>query len=166
MVLNNEIIDIVERQNITVTGNGKNTIDELINNYNNNLDKPKFFNIKEINWNYLSNQNYYKETILPNNKVLIITNVRNYHNGSIPKNIQINNIHKDNITLFKKCNKILGLNLSGIDFISPDISKSWKTNNSKIIEINPGPDFKLHYINKNEEDRDNLLNRFFNNYFK
>ena len=65
--------------------------------------------------------------------------------------------------MFKKVNKILNLNLCGIDFMINDISKSYKIQNtSGINEVNTNPNFDIHYYCNNTTSQ---LEKFFHLYF-
>ncbi|MGE0667778.1 MAG: hypothetical protein AB7O49_14585 [Sphingomonadales bacterium] len=48
-------------------------------------------------------------------------------------------LHPDNEAMFKRAAALLGLDFAGIDFISPDISRSWLEVPSAICEINAQP---------------------------
>lgn len=47
--------------------------------------------------------------------------------------------HPDNILLAQRVAKCVGLDHAGIDFITPDISRSWKEIGGGICEVNPTP---------------------------
>ena len=67
--------------------------------------------------------------------------------GSIPRRIPIQKIHPDNIRLFKQINKFCGLRYCGIDFITPDIQKSYKEVKCGINELNTlSPSIEIHYL--------------------
>ena len=59
-------------------------------------------------------------------------------------NIEKKAIHPDNIEMFLNTSKILNSDIIGIDFIGPDISKSYKTQNAGIIEVNSLPYIDMH----------------------
>ena len=46
--------------------------------------------------------------------------------------------------MFLKINKILGLNLSGIDYMGNSLSIPYRYD-GHVIEVNSGPDMKIHY---------------------
>lgn len=48
-------------------------------------------------------------------------------------------IHPDNLKIAAKAAEALGLDIAGVDFISPDISVSWQENGAAICEVNPTP---------------------------
>ena len=60
--------------------------------------------------------------------------------------------------MFKNINNILGLNISGIDFITNDISIP---NNGKIIEVNSSPSYNV--IKNKDLVNKRLVDSLFNN---
>jgi D-alanine-D-alanine ligase-like ATP-grasp enzyme len=55
-------------------------------------------------------------------------------------------VHPDNVEMFIAARKALGLALAGIDFITPDIAKSYKDVRCVINEINRAPMLDAHYF--------------------
>lgn len=159
MVYNNRIIDVIKREVPYVIGNGTDTIKLLVKKYNNNQKKNNNYSVHNLTMDLIKDQGYTLYSILPKNKKIMITNTINYHNGSGLIRIPINSIHKDNIKMFLKTNKVLNLNLSGIDYISSSLKNSY-LNDGNILEVNTGPDMKIHYVaDKNQKNYP--LNRFF-----
>ena len=39
---------------------------------------------------------------------------------------------------------VIGLDVAGIDFISPDIARSVREQAAAIVEVNAGPGFRMH----------------------
>ena len=60
-------------------------------------------------------------------------------------------IHPDNLRLAERAAAVFGLDIAGIDLISPDISVSWLDNAAAICEVNPTP------VMPYAEDPDRLL---------
>tara|TARA_B100000902_G_C27265983_1_gene893535 strand:+ start:597 stop:1559 length:963 start_codon:yes stop_codon:yes gene_type:complete len=146
MVLNDNIIFISHHSVPKITGDGKTTIRNLIKNFSiTNKVSP----IKIINENLIRQQGYSLDDVLENNKKIFVTKVVSPLNGSKEIFINEGDIHPENMLLFKKINRLFGINFSGIDFITPDISRP---DGGKVIEVNSGPGFSLnqqkHYIKK------------------
>lgn len=142
-VLNNEIIYISKDNPPIIKGDGKSTILELIKNY------PIF--IKNYDEDLIKSQGYSLNSILDIGKEIKVTNVINVSNGADQEYISIESVHPMNIDLFKQTNKLLNLNLSGIDFISTSLSIP---NNGKIIEVNSFPGFT------NAQNNSSIVERF------
>ena len=153
----------IQKHNIPqITGDGETSIYELIKNYPSpELQKQhiiKLYPIKNIDKNLIKSQGYKLHDILEKNKKLYATSVINYHNGSIIEDIDISKVHQSNITMFKNINNVIKLNISGIDFITNDISVP---NNGKVIEVNAGPGYDV--VKHKEIVNKKLLDSLFNN---
>ena len=132
----NEILDIKKKIPLQIKADRDIILRDL-------LKKINTKNKKHIDYNYIKKQ--YKLTDKIKKGAIIIANpLSNHHQGSKLENIKINNIHIDNINLFKKINNILNYNLCGIDFIIDDIYKSYKIQKAGINEVNKSPDISLH----------------------
>jgi len=55
-----------------------------------------------------------------------------------------NQVHPDNIKLMENVAKFFNITVLGIDLISEDISKSWRSSNLAIIDLNAGPGIFMH----------------------
>ncbi|MCC7276517.1 MAG: hypothetical protein IT561_27890, partial [Alphaproteobacteria bacterium] len=55
-------------------------------------------------------------------------------------------IHPDNRALAIRALAILGLDVGGIDFRTPDITRSWREVGAGVCEVNPQPDLSAHYM--------------------
>ena len=138
MVLNDNIIDIIERKRPSVTGNGIDSLKILIDKYNKQQVKDKHHKVKNID-NKLEGQ---FGNIIENGKKIYLSDTINYHNGSPLDRIDIKSVPIEKIAMFKRINNILSMNLSGIDYMSSDITK--RGDNGYIIEVNERPDIKIH----------------------
>ncbi len=131
-----EILDIKKKIPLQIKADKDIILNDLLEKFS---EKDK----KHIDYNYIKKQ--YKLTDKIKKGAIIIANpLSNHHQGSKLENIKINNIHIDNINLFKKINNILNYNLCGIDFIIDDIYKSYKIQKAGINEVNKSPDISLH----------------------
>jgi cyanophycin synthetase len=55
-------------------------------------------------------------------------------------------LHKDNLEVFKRVAILFESDLVGIDFLASDISKSWKNQTCAIIELNSLPYIDMHHF--------------------
>ena len=111
--------------------------------------KMKINSVTHIEEHFIKQQGYKMDSIPEIHKRIQITGVISYGNGAIIENVPVSNVHILNKHMFLNINKIIGLNLSGIDFISTDIHSPYI---GKVIEVNPGPsystDIQTEKINK------------------
>jgi cyanophycin synthetase len=53
-------------------------------------------------------------------------------------------IHPENAMMARRAAAIIGLDICGIDFIAPDISRSVRETGGGVIEVNAAPGFRMH----------------------
>ena len=143
-IFNNTIIDVIERKQPFIIGNGKNKVSELIKIKNDDQIKNGLFETVNLSLDYIEEQGYKMDSILEKNKEIYITNTINFHNGANPVRIDLDKIPQINKDMFVKSHKLIGLEVSGIDYMSDDITISYKENNGHIIEINSMVDTQIH----------------------
>ena len=156
-VFNNKVMDIIEREKPFIIGNGKSTVQELINNKNKTLKEKKLFIVKYIDEKLIKQQNYELSSILPLNVKLFITNTINFHNGANPKRIDLDKVPKVNIDLFINAHTLIGLECSGVDYMSEDIYTPYYKNKGSIIEMNDMVDAKIHVDADNKKNKNFLF---------
>lgn len=155
-VFNNKVMDIIEREQPFVIGNGYTSLEELIQNKNDNQLKNNLFPTKNLDWKFMNKQGFSKNSIVPDKKKIFITNTINFHNGANPTRIPISDIPKENLDIFVKSHKLLNLSCSGIDYMSNDIKVPYHKNKGSIIEVNSSVDTKIH-IDADNKKESNLL---------
>jgi len=161
MVFNDTIIGITMKSSPFVTGDGTHTINELIDDYN---QKTKRYTIHTVDYNFIQKQGYTATDIIPLGEKVIITNVKNMSNGSIVTYVDIDTVHPLNISLFQKINRVLDLNLCGIDYICEDLSFPYYLS-GVVIEVNPKPGLNIHYDVYPDNKKDELISTIVDNAF-
>ena len=53
-------------------------------------------------------------------------------------------MHPDNVTACEMAAGVVGLDIAGIDVLTPDISVPFRENGAVIIEVNAGPGIRMH----------------------
>ncbi len=61
-------------------------------------------------------------------------------------------VHSDNRKLVERAARLIGLDIAGVDFLCPDISRSWFEVGGTVIEVNAQPGFRVHWLS--DPDRD------------
>lgn len=133
-----------------IIGDGKKTIEELIIIENNKEERKDLIRSPlrkiEINRNLI---NYLKENSLTldskpdKGKQITLGATAHISKGGISINTT-DQVHPDNIKLMENIAKFFNITILGIDLKSKDISKSWKTGNLAIIDLNAGPGIFMH----------------------
>jgi cyanophycin synthetase len=55
-------------------------------------------------------------------------------------------VHPDNAWLAERAARALGLSVSGVDFLTPDISRSWREVGGGVCEVNAGVGLRAHWL--------------------
>ncbi len=55
-----------------------------------------------------------------------------------------NEVHPDNAEIAKRAAMIVGLDIAGVDFVCPDISRSVRETGGGVIEVNAAPGLRMH----------------------
>jgi len=140
-----------------IIGNGKDKIKKLIDKEN----KQPYRQEKD------KNKSFYK--IVLTDKLKTILSFQGLTLNSIPTHkrevmlsfsgadggewIEDNaSVHPENVHLINRALKFAELDVAGVDVISPDISRPFRENGGKILEINAGPDINIHAnVNRGEK---------------
>ena len=61
-------------------------------------------------------------------------------------------VHPDNRALAERAARTVGLDIAGIDFLCPDISRSWREVGGAVCEVNAQPAFRVHWLGAPERD--------------
>jgi cyanophycin synthetase len=61
-------------------------------------------------------------------------------------------IHPDNRALAIRAARMLELDIAGVDFLCPDITKSWRQVGGAICEVNAQPGFRVHWLAQPDRD--------------
>lgn len=61
-------------------------------------------------------------------------------------------VHPDNRIIAERASRLVGLDIAGVDFLCPDIARSWREVGGKIIEVNSQPGFRPHWLSVPDRD--------------
>lgn len=150
LVINGKVVAVAERIPAFVTGDGKSTIEELIaitnrdpkrgDGHDNILTK---ITIDQTSLAVLEKQGYQLNSVLPQGEVAYLRATANLSTGGIAID-RTDDIHPENIWLAQRVAKIIGLDIAGIDVVTPDITKPLKSVDGVIVEVNAAPGFRMH----------------------
>jgi len=156
MILNDKFIYASEDIKPIIIGDGISNIKTLIQDYPKKTNSKPILNINE---DLIQQQGYSLNDIPEKNKMITVTNVINISNGAKNKYRHDYEIHPINMNLFYQINKVLGLNFSGIDYMTSDLSIPY-FQEGKIIEVNAFPGFSVTTQNNNDATT-NFVNALF-----
>jgi len=150
LVVNNKLIAVAERIPAHVVGNGKSTIQELIDETNSDPRRgyghEKVLTLIQVDgqtMRCITSKGYTLETVLEPGEILHLKTTANISTGGTAID-RTDEVHPENIFLFERIAKIVGLDVAGIDIIAPNVSEPLHENGGGIIEVNAAPGFRMH----------------------
>lgn len=150
LVINYKLVAAAKRTPACVVGNGKNTIQQLIDEVN--MDPRRGYGhekvltaikVDEMTLNILRDNNYTIDTILPEGEILYLKATANLSTGGTATDVT-DNVHPYNVFMAERIAKIVGLDICGIDIMAPDIESPIHENGGAILEVNAAPGFRMH----------------------
>jgi len=150
LVIGNKFIAASLRQPASIIGDGHSTIEELIETANQNplrgegheniLTKIKLDSVTQF---HLQKQRLQLSSVPAKGQHIFLRSTANLSTGGTAEDVT-EVVHPDNILLFERASKVIGLDICGLDVISPDISRPLTENGGAIIEVNAAPGLRMH----------------------
>ncbi len=150
LVVNNQLVAVAERTPARIVGDGTSTINQLVDETN--ADPRRGYghekvltqiDIDQQTERILRAKGYTVETVLPKDEILYLKTTANISTGGTAID-RTDEVHPQNVFLFERIAKIIGLDITGIDIIAPNISEPLSETGGGIIEVNAAPGFRMH----------------------
>lgn len=150
LVVNNRLIAVAERVPAHVVGDGKRTIQQLIDKTNE--DPRRGYGHENVltqididgqTMRCITKAGYTLDSKLKKGEVLHLKTTANISTGGTAIDCT-DEVHPENVFLFERIAKIIGLDVAGIDVIAPNVSEPLDVNGGGIIEVNAAPGFRMH----------------------
>lgn len=160
LVINNELVAVAKRVPGHVIGDGKSSIAALIDIVNSDprrgighekvltrleIDKPANDLMKEAGYN--------ENTVLKKGEQFFLRSTANLSTGGTAIDLT-DVVHPDNREMAIRAVRAVGLDIGGVDFLTDDITHSYKDVGGAIVEVNAGPGFRMHVAPSEGEPRD------------
>jgi cyanophycin synthetase len=150
LVINYKLVAAAKRTPAAVTGNGKNTIQQLIDEVNTDPRRGyghekvlTAIKVDDMTMNILRDKGYSLDTILPEGEILYLKSTANLSTGGTATDVT-DHVHPYNIFMAERIARIVGLDICGIDIMAPDIETPINENGGAILEVNAAPGFRMH----------------------
>jgi cyanophycin synthetase len=150
LVVNGKLVAVAERVPAHVVGDGKSTIDELIEETNNDPNRGHGhenvltkIELDRTSYQLLERQGYTLKSVLPKGEICYLRATANLSTGGIAVD-RTDEMHPENVWLCQRIAKIIGLDIAGIDVVTPDISRPLREVDGVIVEVNAAPGFRMH----------------------
>ena len=150
LVVNGKVVAVAERIPAHVLGDGKSTIKELIEITNRDPNRGEGhdniltrINIDASSEVLLAKQDYSLDSVLPAGEKAYLKATANLSTGGIAID-RTDEIHPENVWLAERVAKIIGLDIAGIDLVTPDITQPTRLVDGVVVEVNAAPGFRMH----------------------
>ena len=150
LVVNGKLVAVAERVPAHVVGNGRSNIFELIEETN--LDPNRGdghdnvltkIELDRTSYQLMERQGYTLNTVLPKDEICYLRATANLSTGGIAVD-RTDEIHPENVWLAQRVVKMIGLDIAGLDMVTPDISRPLREVDGVIVEVNAAPGFRMH----------------------
>ena len=150
LVINGKVAAVAERIPAHVVGDGRSTIEELIDITNQDPNRGDGhanvltkITIDKTALNVLEKQGYELTSILAHGEIAYLRATANLSTGGIAVD-RTDEIHPENVWIAQRVAKLIGLDIAGIDVVTEDIRKPLKEVDGVIVEVNAAPGFRMH----------------------
>jgi cyanophycin synthetase len=150
LVINHKLVAAAKRTPAHVIGNGKSTVQELIDEVN---EDPRRgyghenvltqITVNELTITIIKDAGYTLESVLPEGERLILKDTANLSTGGTAEDVT-DIVHPSNVSMAERISKIIDLDICGIDIMTTDISKPLSDTGGAVLEVNAGPGFRMH----------------------
>ncbi len=150
LVVNGELIAVAKRVPGHVVGDGVHTIAQLVEVVNSDprrgIGHEKVLTRLELDdqaERLMGLADVTAATVLDAGQQFFLRSTGNLSTGGTA--IDLTDVcHIDNKEMAVRAAQVIGLDVAGIDFITADISQSYKSNGGAICEVNAAPGFRMH----------------------
>lgn len=160
LVVNNELVAVAKRVPGHVVGDGKQTIAELIEEVNSDprrgIGHEKVLTNLEIDnqaRRLMEEADVTEESVLPEGEEFFLCTTANLSTGGTAIDMT-DVVHPDNRDMAVRAVMAVGLDVGGVDFLTDDITRSYKEIGGAIVEVNAAPGFRMHVAPSEGTPRD------------
>ena len=160
LVVNGELVAVAKRVPGHVVGDGERTVTQLVDLVNRDprrgIGHEKSLTRIELDaqaLRLLEKAGKTVDSVLPAGEVLFLRSTANLSTGGTALD-QTDVCHPDNREMAIRAAAAVGLDVCGVDFLTPDISRSWKEVGGGICELNAAPGFRMHVAPSEGKPRD------------
>ena len=150
LVINYKFVAAALRTPAAVTGDGRSTIQQLIDEVN--KDPRRGFGHEKVLTNIkidtatekiLDAKGLTLESVLPQGEELWLKPTANLSTGGTATDVT-DRVHPNNIVLCERIARIIGLDICGVDIMASDLETPLTENGGAVLEVNAAPGFRMH----------------------
>lgn len=141
-----------------VTGDGIHTVGELVDLVNadpRRSDDPrgllKTLRLDDVALGCLAERDVQIDSVPDSGDWIQLRRTANICSGGTSEDVTAM-VHPDNRLLAERAARLVGLDIAGVDFLSSDISRSWREVGGAICEVNDYPGLRPHWLAQPQRD--------------
>ena len=160
LVIGGKLIAVAKRVPGHVVGDGVQTVEALVEIVNSDprrgIGHEKVLTKIQLDLQaerLLDQKGYTRQSVLPEGEVMYLRSTANLSTGGTAIDMT-NVVHPDNRDMAERAIQAIGLDVGGVDFLSDDITQSYKEIGGAIVEVNAAPGFRMHVAPSEGTPRD------------
>lgn len=150
LVVDNKMVAAALRVPAHVTGNGELTVQQLINEENNDPRRGyghenvlTHISVDRDTMDLLTKKGYTLESIPPAGEVVYLKSTANLSTGGTSVDVT-DQVHPQNIFFCERIARVIGLDICGIDIMAKNLTVPLTENGGVVLEVNAAPGFRMH----------------------
>ncbi len=160
LVIDGKLVAAAKRVPGHVVGDGEHTIEELVAIVNKDprrgVGHEKVLTRIELDHQaerLLKKLGYGRDTVPAKDETVYLRSTANLSTGGTAIDVT-DSIHPDNREMAERTINAIGLDIGGVDFLTTDITQSFRETGGAICEVNAGPGFRMHVAPSEGTPRD------------
>jgi cyanophycin synthetase len=160
VVVDGELVAVSKREPGKVVGDGVHTVAQLVAIVNSDPRRGighekvlTMLSLDEQALGLLATRGYTPDTVPPAGDDVYLRLTANLSTGGTAADMT-DVVHPDNAEMAVRAIKAIGLDVGGVDFLTPDITQSYKDIGGAICEVNAAPGFRMHMAPSEGRPRD------------
>lgn len=160
LVINGGLVAVSKRVPGHVVGDGASTVEQLVEVVNRDprrgVGHEKVLTRLEFDYQadrLLALRGYTRTSVPAEGEAVYLRSTANLSTGGTAIDVT-DLVHPDNAELAIRAVTAIGLDVGGVDFLTDDISQSYKEHGGGICEINAAPGFRMHVAPSEGKPRD------------
>ncbi|MEO7213171.1 cyanophycin synthetase [Mucilaginibacter sp.] len=150
LVIDNKMVAAALRDPAHVKGDGKHTIQQLIDQENTDPRRGyghenvlTLIDIDRDTLDLLEKKGYTLDTVPAKGEKVFVKSTANLSTGGTSVDVT-DHVHPQNVFICERISKIIGLDICGIDIMAENLTEPLTENGGVVLEVNAAPGFRMH----------------------
>jgi cyanophycin synthetase len=148
LVVGNRVVAAARGQPVHVTGDGEHTVEELVGLQLNTDPRRGYsddFPLNPVDIDSAARSDLARQGLEPTSVPARGRQVLIQRNGNVAFDVT-DNVHTDVADRLVSAAKVVGLDIAGVDVVTPDISRPLEEVGGAVVEVNAGPGLHMHLM--------------------